>query len=119
MLNPEDLRGTAQKLLFGLMGGRKIHEFIAMAWRKKIDIINDPLLSAIVGCLSASHYQELKRQTRIFIEDSANLIGVIDSTGTLAPDEVFIKIKKDNFSSRKRQVSDQFITQILDEILQH
>ena len=56
IFNPQDLRGTVKELLFGLMGGRKIHEFIAMAWRKKIDIINDPLLSAIVGCLSASYY---------------------------------------------------------------
>ena len=74
-----------------------------MAWRRGIDIINDPLLSAIVGCLSASYYQQIRLQSRIWIPDAANLIGVVDTTGTLGPDEVFIKIKRNNFPLHKQE----------------
>ena len=44
-----------------------------------------------------SNYQEIKKKGRIKVDDSANLLGVIDSTGTLGINEVFIQLKKDNF----------------------
>ena len=75
------------------MNGRKIQEFLALAWRRGIQIMQDPLLSTILACLPIVYYQGLKRKARIFIDDSANLIGVIDPTGILEPDQVFIKIK--------------------------
>ena len=99
------------------MGGRKIHEFITMAWRQNIDIVNDPLLSAIVGCLSAEQFQQLKLQSRIIIDDAANLIGVVDTTGTLGPGEVFIKIKRNNFPLQKQQCEDFALTQIVEDLL--
>ena len=44
-----------------------------------------------------SNYQEIKRKGRILVEDSANLLGVIDTTGTLENNQVFIQLKRDNF----------------------
>ena len=52
--------------------------------------MNDPILGGALSCLQAANYQLLKKKGRILVEDSANLLGVIDSTGTLAPNEVFV-----------------------------
>ena len=56
--------------------------------------MNDPILSGIVSCLQASYYEKLKRKGRILVKDSANLLGVVDQTGTLGPNEVFIQIQR-------------------------
>ena len=69
-----------------------------MAQRRRIDILNDPFFSCIVSSLQMSNYQEIKRKGRILVPDSANLIGVIDTTGALEPNEVFIQLKQDNFT---------------------
>ena len=112
--SPVELRGMTKELLFGLMNGRKIQEFLALAWRRGIQIMQDPLLSTILACLPIVYYQGLKRKARIFIEDSANLIGVIDPTGTLESDQVFIKIKKTNFGSKKSHDEASIVKEILE-----
>ena len=107
-----------RQLLFGLIKGQKIQQFIGIAWKRGISILNDPFLSAIIGCQQASYYQELKQKGRIFIENSANLLGVVDSRGILESNEVFIKIKRDDFKKRKEQ-NDDYVDQIINEILGH
>ena len=54
--DPSELRGPMKDLLFGLIKGRKIHDFISLAWKRKINVMNDPILSNIIGCLQASYY---------------------------------------------------------------
>jgi len=87
-----------------------------LAWRRGFSITEDPLLSSILTCLQTSYYQQLKSKSRIFVEDSANLLGVVDSKGLLAPHEVFIKIKKNNFRKRKN-FEDDTTSQIVSDIL--
>ena len=48
--------------------------------------------------------------------DSANLLGVIDSTGTLGPNEVFIQIKRNDFGSKDKD-NDASIRQVINEIV--
>jgi hypothetical protein len=52
--------------------------------------MNDPILAGIINCLQVSNYQRIKKKGRILAANSANLLGVVDSTGTLAHDEVFV-----------------------------
>ena len=66
--------------------------------------MNDPILSGIISCLQASYYQDLKRKGRIFVENSANLLGVVDQTGTLGPNEVFIQIKRDQKDAKMAEI---------------
>ena len=66
--------------------------------------MNDPILSGIISCLQASYYQDLKRKGRIFVENSANLLGVVDQTGTLGPNEVFIQIKRDQKDAQMAEI---------------
>ena len=40
----------------------------------------------------------LKKKARILLPESCVLIGVIDPTGTLEENEIFVHIRKDNFS---------------------
>lgn len=103
-------------LLFGLVQGRKIHEFISLAFKRGIDLINDPILSGIINCLQVSNYTQIKRKGRVYLPESANLLGVVDSTGTLAPNEVFIQIKRNDFLT-KNQKTDPSIRQILKEMI--
>lgn len=42
------------------------------------------------------------------IPESCTLIGVVDETGLLEENEVFIQIRRDNFSSRENPDSDFF-----------
>lgn len=48
--------------------------------------------------------------------DSANLLGVIDDTGTLAPNEVFIQIKRSDFDFKNKK-KDPMIGQIVKEMV--
>ena len=69
-----------------------------------MNVMNDPILSGIISCLQASYYQDLKRKGRIFVENSANLLGVVDQTGTLGPNEVFIQIKRDQKDAQMAEI---------------
>lgn len=71
--------------------------------------MNDPMLGAIISCLQASYYQELKKKGRIFVADSANLLGVVDQTGTLGPNEVFLQVKR----NQKDSAMTQFVNRII------
>jgi hypothetical protein len=68
--------------------------------------MNDPILGSIVNCLQVANYQDIKKKGRILIPDSANLLGVVDSTGTLGPDEIFVQIKRSNFKDSNNLAKD-------------
>jgi len=42
------------------------------------------------------------------IPESCTLIGIVDETGLLEENEVFVQIRRDNFSRREKQDSDFF-----------
>lgn len=54
--DPKELRGPNRELMFGLMKGRKLQQFIGMAWKRGMSILNDPFLSANLSCMQASYY---------------------------------------------------------------
>ena len=45
----------------------------------------------------------IKKKARVFVPEAVNLIGVVDETGLLEENEVFIQIRKDSFSCRFRK----------------
>ena len=51
------------------------------------------------------------------MENSANLLGIIDSRGILGPNEVYIKIKK-NDKRRRNKIKDEYLMKITNEISQ-
>ena len=54
--NPSDLRNVVEQLLLFDFKGFKIFDWINMAFKRGIDIINDPMIVAIISCLQMSNY---------------------------------------------------------------
>ena len=52
--------------------------------------MNDPILGGIINCMQVSNFQQMKKKAKIPLPEAGNFLGVIDATGTLAPNEVFI-----------------------------
>ena len=92
-----------QELYSGLMGGRKFHYQIKLAINHGLDILQDPMFTAMVHSLQLANFQSIKKKARVFIPESCTLIGVVDETGLLEPNEIFVQIKKDSFSCRTRR----------------
>lgn len=63
--------------------------------------MKDPILSSILYSLQMNQYVSLKKKARILLNDSCVLIGVMDPTGSLEQDEIFVQIRKDNFQVDK------------------
>lgn len=70
---------------------------LKQALMKGIDVMKDPIMSSIMYSMQLNQYLNLKKKARILLPDSCVLIGVIDPTGTLEENEIFVQIKKDNF----------------------
>jgi hypothetical protein len=64
-----------------------------------MDVLGDPLFSSVLYGLQLNNYLNLKKKARILVPDSATLIGVADDLGILAEDEVFVQLRRDNFSN--------------------
>ena len=64
--------------------------------------MRDPMLSSIITALQLVRFQSIKKKARILIPESTFLIGVVDETGLLEENEVFIQIRKDSFSRKNR-----------------
>ena len=79
------------------MGGRKFHYQIMLAINKGINIMDDPMLSNMVYALQLSNFLSIKKKARIFMPKSTTLIGVVDESGVLEENEVFVQIKTDSF----------------------
>lgn len=66
---------------------------------KGFDVLKDPSLSSIAYAMQLNAHINLKKKAKILLPDSCVLIGIIDPTETLEADEVFLQIKRDNYSS--------------------
>ena len=55
------------------------------------------MLKNVIHANQLTGIQQIKKKSRILIQDSCTLIGVVDETGLLEPDEIFVQIRKDNF----------------------
>ncbi len=65
--------------------------------------MQDPMLGSMVHALQLASFQSIKKKARILMPESSTLIGVVDETGLLEENEVFVQIKRDSFSCRKRK----------------
>ena len=45
----------------------------------------------------------MRKKCRILLPESCVLIGIVDPTGTLEADEIFVQIRRDNFSQRDKK----------------
>jgi RNA-dependent RNA polymerase len=52
--------------------------------------MKDPVMSSILYSMQLNQFMNLKKKARILLPDSCVLIGVIDPTGTLAENEIFV-----------------------------
>ena len=61
------------------------------------------MLSSMVHALQLANFQSIKKKARVMIPESCTLIGVVDETGTLEANEVFVQIKRDSFSCKVKE----------------
>jgi len=66
-----------------------------------VEIMKDPVLSSILYSMQLNQFMNLKKKARILLPDSCVLIGIVDPTGILNEDEIFVQTRKDNFSIHK------------------
>ena len=60
------------------------------------------MLSSMVHALQVCSLLAIKKKARIQVQESANLIGVVDESGILEENEIFVQIKTDSFSERSK-----------------
>ena len=60
--------------------------------------MKEPIASSILNCMQLNQLMNLKKKARIILPDSCVLIGIIDPTGTLEEEEIFVQTRKDSFS---------------------
>lgn len=78
------------------LGIRSFNEVLkTMAKRQRVN--EDPCLRNVMHGMNFANLQRLKKKARIYVHESATLIGVVDEEGILEPDEVFIQIRRDSF----------------------
>ena len=78
------------ELTLGLLGGRKFSYQLRLAINRGIDIMRDPMLGQIICSLQLANYLSIKKKARILEPKSCNLIGVVDETGLLEENEIFV-----------------------------
>lgn len=49
--NPKELRNVIRELIVFDMQGFKIFDLIKLAFKRGINLVNDPMISAIISCL--------------------------------------------------------------------
>lgn len=92
-----------KELTQGLLGGRKFAYQLRLAINRGINIMNDPMLGQILFALQLQNYVAIKKKARIHEPQSCTLIGVVDETGLLAENEIFVQIRRDSFSIKHRR----------------
>lgn len=98
----EQLATFMRELYSGIMGGRKLHYQIKLALNRGIDLIQEPMLGSMIHTLQLANIQSIKKKARIYMQESATLIGVVDETGLLEENEIFVQIRRDSFSCKMR-----------------
>ena len=91
----------------GLLGGRKFAYQLKLAINRGINVMNDPMLGQIVHALQLASYMAIKKKARILEPQSCTLIGIVDETGLLEENEVFVQIRRDSFSTKGRKYNHQ------------
>ena len=86
----KEVNARMRELYQGILGGRKFHYQIKLAVRKGIDIWKEPMIRNVVYANQLASYQSIKKKARILMQESCTLIGVVDETGLLEPDEIFV-----------------------------
>lgn len=57
-------------------------------------------MSSILYTMQLSQTLAIKKRARISLEDSCVLIGVMDDTGLLKPNEIFVQIRKEKNTAK-------------------
>jgi len=105
------------ELTNGLLGGRKFNYQLKLTINRGIDIMRDPMLGQIVQSLQLANYLSIKKKARIQEPKSCTLIGVVDESGLLEENEIFVQIRIDSFSMKACRVQTDlsFESPILEE----
>lgn len=64
------------------------------------ELHKDPIMSSILYTMQLSQTLAMKKRARISLDDSSVLIGVVDDTGLLGPNEVFVQIRKEKHTAK-------------------
>lgn len=54
------------------------------------ELQKDPIMSSILYAMQLSQTLSIKKKARVFVKGSCVLLGVVDDSGILAPNEVFV-----------------------------
>lgn len=60
------------------------------------ELQKDPILSSLLYTTQLTQTLSMKKKARILVEDSCVLIGVVDDQGILAPNEVYVQLRKES-----------------------
>lgn len=58
----------------------------------------------------------LRKKSRILLPESCVLIGIVDPSGVLEENEIFVQVRKDNFKSTSRKSSNMIESELLTQI---
>ena len=58
------------------------------------------MLRNVIYANQLASYQAIKKKARILMQESCTLIGVVDETGLLEPNEIFVQIRRDSFKEK-------------------
>jgi hypothetical protein len=90
-----------QKMMnLSLCSSKWLESTIKMAMLTGYKIVEDPIFSSLLYTMSLSAYMNLKKKARIMVENSCVVIGVVDESGLLEENEIFLQLRRDNFSKK-------------------
>jgi RNA-dependent RNA polymerase len=90
----------AGKLDLQRLGIRCFNDVLKTMAKRRM-LTEDPCLKNVMQGMNFSNLQRLKKKARIYLHDSATLIGVVDEDGILEEGEVFVQIRRDSFRCPK------------------
>jgi hypothetical protein len=73
--------------------------------------LKEPLFSSLLYGIQLVSYQGIKKKARIMVNDSATLIGCVDTEGWLEEGQIFVQIRRDSYKCKKG-VSDELFKKI-------
>ena len=95
--NEEDLEAlTDMTIILQKMAGLELNIFRSI--RSGANIMKEPVLSCSLFSSELIHLILVHEKQRILIKKSAVLFGVVDPTGILKPDEIFVQIQRKGFN---------------------
>lgn len=95
------LKDLARDMKLSVEPCKTFQATLKQALIKGMNIMTDPIFSSILYSMQLNQFMNLKKKARILLPDSCVLIGIIDPTGTLGEDEIFVQTRKDSFSMHK------------------